>query len=175
MARTTIAVLLLLAALLVACDGSTQQAAPTVRPSSPSPAEREYFAKFHTTPTRASVAHGLAAVQLTKKLRSVAVAQSAEVVSLRIYDLSARARLTPVVTIAVSQPARFLRDSLVKMNGALNPRPHYLRVVDGDGRRILELWTSGPGRGGYSVVRKYAGCSNLTEEGLGMPPPCPSH
>jgi hypothetical protein len=140
-----------------------------------SKAEREYFAKFHTTPTRASVAHGVAAVQLMKRVRAVALAQGAEVVSLRVYDLSARASLTPVVTIAVSQPARFLRDSLLKMTSALNPTPHYLRVVDGDGRRILELWTPRPGRGGYSVVRKYAGCSNLTEEGLGIPSPCPSH
>jgi hypothetical protein len=110
-----------------------------------------------------------------KELRTVAVAQGAEVVSLRVYDLSARASLTPLVTIAVSQPARFLRDSLLKMTGALNPGPYYLRIVDGDGRRILEVWTPQPGRGGYYIVRKYAGCSNLTEEGLGIPPPCPGH
>jgi hypothetical protein len=174
MARSLIAALLL-ATLLAACGGSAQQAAPTVGPLPPSKAEQEYFAKFHTTLTRASVANGVAAVQLTKRLRTVALAQGAEVVSLRIYHLSARASLTPVITIAVSQPARFLRDSLLTVAEALNPRPHYLRVVDGDGRRVLELWTPRRGRGGYSVVRKYAGCSKLAEEGLGIPPPCPSH
>lgn len=170
-----IALLLCLAVLLVACGGSTQQASPTLDHVPPSKFEREYFAKFHTTAAEASVAHGVAAVQLTNRVRTAANAQGAEVVSLRVYNLADHARLTPVATIAVLQPARFLRDSLATMFHTLDPGPYYLRVLDGDGRHILDVWTPRPGRSGYSVERKYAGCSVLTENGTGIPPQCPSH
>ena len=94
MPRLRIATLLLVVSL-AAC-GSTQDAALTVGPLAPSKNEREYFAKFHTSPAHATQAHGTVAVERMKKLRSIAVVRGAEVVSLHIYDLSARARLTPV-------------------------------------------------------------------------------
>jgi hypothetical protein len=167
--------LLLVVFLAAACNGSTPQGALTVGPLTPSKNERGYFGKFHTSPAHATPAHGTVAVQRMKRLRSAAVVGGAEVVSLRVYDLSARARQTPVMTIAVRQPAQFLSRYLNELLDAVNPGPYYLRIVDGNGRPILEIWAPGPGHGGYAVARKYAGCSLVTQDGLGIPPPCPSH
>lgn len=167
--------LLLTVSLLVACGGSTQRVPPTVGHVPPSKYEREFFAKFHTTAAEASPAHGVTAGLLSKRLRTVAVAQHAEVVSLRVYRLASDARLTPVETVAVSQPAPFLRDSIDKILRALNPEPYYLRVLDAEGRDVLDIWTTGHGRSGYTVQLKYRGCNPLTEDGLGGPPPCPKH
>ena len=167
--------LLLTVSLLVACGGSAQRVPPTVGHVPPSKFEREFFAKFHTTAAAASPAHGVTAALLTKRLRTVAVAQHAEVVSLRVYRLASDARLTPVETVAVSQPARFLSDSIDKILRALNPEPYYLRVLDAEGRDVLVIWTPGHGRFGYAVEPKYRGCNPLTENGLGGPPRCPKH
>ena len=174
MPRLRIATLLLVVSL-AGCNGSTQHPALTVGPLAPSTNERGYFAKFHTSPAHATPARGTVAVERMKRLRSVAVVRGAEVVSLRIYDLSAHARLTPIMTIAVRQPADFLAHYLNGLLDAVNPGPYYLRIVDGNGRPILEIWTPGPGHGGYAVARKYAGCNLVTQDGLGIPPPCPSH
>ena len=103
----------------------------------------------------------------------IASARRAHVVTLSVYDLAADARLTPVETIAVSEPARFLSRSAAEIVRSLNPGPYFLRIVDADGRDVLELWTPRPGQGGYTVDPAYAGCSTITQNGLGMPPPCP--
>jgi len=175
MPRSHIYLATLLAAglLLTACGGPTQHRARAVAPLGPSKFEREYFADFHTTSQRATPARDSAAAQLAQRLRHLAAAQGAQVVSLRVYRLAREASHVPVLTIAVARPAPFLRDSLTDLVRALNPGPYYLRVVDPDARRVLELWTPRRGRGGYSVEPRYAGCNLITESGLGGRPPCP--
>jgi hypothetical protein len=83
--------------------------------------------------------------------------------------------LAPAITLAVSEPASFLRHRLEPIVRATRPyQAAYIRVVDASGERVLEWYKTGSG-GALSVRPGLQGCSPLLAVGLADPPPCPAH
>lgn len=83
--------------------------------------------------------------------------------------------VSPAITVAVSDPASFLKDGLDAIVRATYPYPAaYIRVVDASGGRVLEWYKTGGG-GALSVRPDLEGCSPIADHGLGNPPPCPAH
>ena len=109
-----------------------------------------------------------------------------QVVGLRIYSTPKLApSLTPVLILAVARPAYSLRHQLKSVLPYLTTgqkvNAYYLRIVDGQGKRVLE-WDGSSLRGEtYSVTSLYVrpglrGCSpiSILEGRSGRVPPCPS-
>jgi len=106
-------------------------------------------------------------------IRREAVAARAQPVEVRVFGKA------PVVTLAVSDPAPFLKRRLQRFLDQTQLPGHgdvYLRVVDGDGRRVLE-WMHQETAGALWIRPALLECSPIQPVGrlLGATyPPCPA-
>jgi hypothetical protein len=95
-----------------------------------------------------------------------------QVVNITTYRTPA---LSPAITLAVFEPAAFLKHRLDPIVQATSPySAAYVRIVDAAGGRVLEWYKTGSG-GALSVRPGLQGCSPISNQGLGNDPPCPAH
>jgi hypothetical protein len=81
---------------------------------------------------------------------------------------------SPAITLAVSDPASFLKHRLDPIVRATSPYEEaYIRVVDASGGAVLEWYKTGAG-GALYVRPGLEGCSPIGAQGWGNIPSCPA-
>jgi hypothetical protein len=144
--------------LVAGCKGESR---PSVHALPASSLQREWLAHLPTM-----TAHGTRAQRLERLLRHKASASGAEIVGLRVFPPAA-----PALTIAVTDPAGYLRHSLRPILVVIGGRPAYLRIVDAHGKPVLEWYQTGRA-GALSVRPGLEGCSPIVAFGWQHVPPC---
>jgi hypothetical protein len=174
----------LAAAVLVSgCGSHAQPATPHLKALSPSKTEREWLKGLSLTVSSPAASTPAAATK-AGAIDRLARLPGVEIVRLKVYNAPV---LTTALVVAVARPAYFLRHQLkpiipqLTANG--NDIPYYVRVVDGEGKTVLE-WSgrqekSSNGKAffygtGY-VKPGLESCSPIATFGrpIGLPP-CPS-
>jgi hypothetical protein len=148
------------AGLLAGCKGASQPHVHALRATS---LQHDWLADL-ATPALA----GTRAQRLRRLLRERALASGAQIVSLRVFTPS-----SPALTIAVADPARYLKHSLRPVVAVIGARPAYLRIVDAHGKPVLEWYQTGT-HGALSVRPGLEGCSPIVAVGWWHVPPCPA-
>ena len=146
--------------------------------------ELNWFARLGLTPNPPA-ATSVRADRLAESIRRAVRKPGVQIVSLRIYSTpTLTPSLAPALLLTVARPAYFLRHQLKPVLPLLTARQgrlgaYYLRIVDGQKKRVLE-WTGSSLRGskesqGSLYVRPgLEGCSPITALGWDLVPPCPS-
>ncbi len=136
--------------------------------ASPSKYEREWVQNW--TLVRRAACSTADGSLICRRISKAALVAHAAVLRATVYSTPTAA---PALTIAVNHPAKFLSTHLGPVLGSLGSGPAFLYVVDSGDRLVYEFQRAGNG-GGSHVRPDLMGCSSLVDNGLGVPPPCPS-
>jgi hypothetical protein len=170
MASRAFALTGMLVALFVAagCADHSRLSTPHVRSVPPSPLERKWLGSRSTQPPsrRAKTPK-----RITRAVALAAHNGGVQLVDVTTYRMPSR---SPAITLAVSEPASFLRHGLDPIVRATVPyNEAYIRIVDAAGGRILEWYKTGTG-GALYVRPGLEGCSPIMAYGWGHVAQCPA-
>jgi hypothetical protein len=155
--------------MLVGCAGHARPSTPHLSTVPPSKLERQWLGRWDLAPASR---HAKTPNRLDQAISRSARHGGVQLVTVSTYRTPS---LSPAITLAVSEPASFLKHRLKPI--VLATRPYsaaYIRILDPSGRRVLEWYKTGSG-GALYAHPGLEGCSPIMAYGWTNIPSCPLH